>query len=362
MKYFYNKDINMPFREINAAVLLRKKSPLHLKKINFFGPLKKGQVLVKILYSSICGKQIDEIDGVGEVDKYLPHCLGHEGSGVVLDIGFGVKKVKKGQNVILHWIKGTGINSEVPNYCEKKTSKKINAGWVTTFNDFAVVSENRLTSISSKINFKEAALFGCAVPTGIGTILNYQSFNSRDTKENIAIVGCGGVGLLMIQALKIINKKNVIAIDVKKSALKLAKKCGAKETLLMKNKKDFLKQIFKITNNKGVDHVFVNTGNKNAIHQALKILSKKGSFVQVGVPPLKMSIKINLFEVLQGKKIGGCQGGNTIPDKHMKQYLKFYHEKKIKLNMIISKIFPFKKINEAIKYHRKNPGRVLLKF
>ena len=362
MKYFYNKGIVMSYKEINAAVLVRKKSPLHLKKINFFGPLKKGQVLVKILYSGICGKQIDEIDGIGEVDRYLPHCLGHEGSGLVLDVGAGVKKIKKGQNVILHWIKGKGIDSKVPEYYEKKTSKKINAGWVTTFNDFAVVSENRLTSISSKINLKEAALFGCAVPTGIGTILNYQNFNSKDTKENIAIVGCGGVGLLMIQALKIINKKNIIAIDIKNSALKLAKKCGAKETLLMKNQNDFLKKILEITNNKGVDHVFVNTGNKNAIHQSLKILSKKGRFLQVGVPPLKMSIKINLFEVLHGKKIGGCMGGNTIPDKHMEQYIKLYHQKKIKLNMILSKIFPFKKINEAIEYHRRSPGRVLLRF
>ena len=94
MKYFYNKGIVMSYKEINAAVLVRKKSPLHLKKINFFGPVKKGQVLVKILYSGICGKQIDEIDGISEVDRYLPHCLGHEGSGLVLDVGAGVKKIK----------------------------------------------------------------------------------------------------------------------------------------------------------------------------------------------------------------------------------------------------------------------------
>jgi S-(hydroxymethyl)glutathione dehydrogenase/alcohol dehydrogenase len=352
----------MLYKEINAAVLVKKKSALYLKKIEFFGPLKKGQVLVKILYSGICGKQIDEIDGVGEVDKYLPHCLGHEGSGLVLDIGAGVKKVKKGQKVILHWIKGIGINSEVPNYYEKKTSKKINAGWVTTFNDFAVVSENRLSSISSKINIKDAALFGCAVPTGIGTILNYQNFNLKDKKEAIAIVGCGGVGLLMIQALKIIKKKNIIAIDIKPTALQLAKKCGAKETLLMKNQKSFQKKILKITNNKGVDHVFVNTGNKNAIQQALKILSKKSRLVQVGVPSLKMSIKVNLFDVLHGKQISGCMGGDTVPEKHMKKYIKLYQEKKIKLNMIVSKIFPFKKINKAIEYHRRSSGRVLLKF
>ncbi len=127
------------------------------------------------MYSTIFGQQINEIDGVGEVDKYLFHCLGREDSGLALDIGAVVKKVKKGQKVILHWIKGMGINSEEPNYYEKKISKKINARWVTTFNDFAIVSENRFTSISSKINIKDAVLFGCAVPTGIGTILNYQN-------------------------------------------------------------------------------------------------------------------------------------------------------------------------------------------
>ena len=239
-----------------------------------------------------------------------------------------MKKVNPGHKVILHWIKGNGINSSLPEYYEKGSLKKINAGWVTTFNDYAVVSENRVTKLNRKINLKHAALFGCAVPTGVGTILNYKKF----TKGNdfIGIVGCGGVGLLMIEALKIANKKNIIAIDIKENALKLAKKCGAKSVIRFQNNSNYLKKVLKLTNNQGFDHLFVNTGNTKAIVQSLKTLSKKGHFVQVGVPKFKMNAKINLFEILHGKNISGCMGGNTIPQKHMKVYLDLYKKKKIK--------------------------------
>ena len=91
----------------NAAVLEKNNTNLSLKKIIFKGPLKKGQILIKLKYSGICGKQIDEVEGIGGKDLFLPHLLGHEGSGFIVDIGSGVKKTKKGDKVILHWMKSS---------------------------------------------------------------------------------------------------------------------------------------------------------------------------------------------------------------------------------------------------------------
>ena len=102
--------------QFKAAVLEKNNANLSIKRIIFKGPLKKGQILIKLKYSGICGKQIDEVEGIGGKDFFLPHLLGHEGSGIVVDIGSDVKKIKKGDKVILHWIKGSGIESETPKY------------------------------------------------------------------------------------------------------------------------------------------------------------------------------------------------------------------------------------------------------
>ena len=132
---------------MKAAILVESKKPLTIADIDFPKKLEFGQVLVKIFYSGICGSQINEIDAAKEPDKFLPHLLGHEGSGVVEEIGGGVTTVKVGDHVVLHWRKSAGIESVVPRYFWN--GKKLNAGRITTFNEKAIVSENRVTTIHS---------------------------------------------------------------------------------------------------------------------------------------------------------------------------------------------------------------------
>ena len=120
--------------------------------------------------SGICGSQLGEIAGVKGPDRYLPHLMGHEGFADVLEIGPGVKHVKPGDSVVLHWRPGSGIQADPPKY--RWRGEQLNAGWVTTFNRHAVVSENRCTQVPSNINADAAALFGCAITTGFGVIEN----------------------------------------------------------------------------------------------------------------------------------------------------------------------------------------------
>ena len=181
-----------------AAILVELEKPLVLEEVEI-PKLTFGQVLVKVLCSGICGSQLGEIEGVKGDDKYLPHLLGHEGHGEVLECGKGVRSVKPGDKVVLHWRKGIGIDSETPKYLSKNLGL-INAGWVTTFNEYAVISENRLTVIPSHVKPDHAALMGCAVTTALGTLTND---GKSKIGESIAIFGCGGVGLSLIQFAKI---------------------------------------------------------------------------------------------------------------------------------------------------------------
>ena len=125
-----------------AAILVELNKPLILEEIEI-PKLTFGQVLVKVLCSGICGSQLGEIDGAKGKDDYLPHLLGHEGAGTVIDTGEGVTTVQEGDHVVIHWRPSSGIQSPTPNY--KWGRKQVNAGWVTTFNEQAVISENRLT-------------------------------------------------------------------------------------------------------------------------------------------------------------------------------------------------------------------------
>ncbi|MDP2577750.1 MAG: medium chain dehydrogenase/reductase family protein, partial [Candidatus Palauibacterales bacterium] len=153
---------------INAAILVQQQAPLELAEIETPERLRFGQVLVKVHYSGVCGSQINEIDGTKGPDRFLPHLLGHEGCATVLETGEGVTSVKRGDKVVMHWRPGRGIQSETPTY--RWNGKTVNAGWVTTFNNYAIVSENRLTPIPSDFDSRLAPLLGCAVTTAMGVI------------------------------------------------------------------------------------------------------------------------------------------------------------------------------------------------
>jgi S-(hydroxymethyl)glutathione dehydrogenase/alcohol dehydrogenase len=237
-----------------AAILTKQKSPLIIAEIELPQELKVGQVLVKVHYSGICGSQLGEIDGAKGEDKYLPHLLGHEGSGTVIAIGPGVKYVKPGNTVVLHWRKGLGIDGEPPIY--NWNGQNVNAGWVTSFNEHAIISENRLTVIPNDSDLEVASLFGCAVTTGFGVIENNAKLHIG---ESVVVFGAGGIGLNVIQAASLVSAYPIIAVDIYDNRLELAKQMGA--THIINSKSANVKSvILEITNNIGLDSFIDNTG------------------------------------------------------------------------------------------------------
>lgn len=342
-----------------AAIIEKKNKPLAIKTISFNGPLRIGQVLVKLRFTGICGKQIEEISGLDGNDPYIPHLLGHEGSGFVVDIGKGVKKVKKGDKVVLHWMKGSGLESRTPLYYNKK-NVKINAGWVTTFNEYAVVSENRVTPIAKESSWEVATLMGCCVTTGLGAVINLANAKSSDIG---IVIGCGGVGLSIIQGLKYRKVKRIIAVDIRNNNLRKARFLGATE-VINSLKTNLEKRILKmLENNNKTTKVFVSTNNQRALEKAFMLTSAKGQCFVVGRPPRKETIKISALDIFLGKKIMGCHGGDCLPDKDIPLYIKYEKENKIKIKKLIYKTYQFKDINKAILDFKKNAvGRCLIEF
>lgn len=327
---------------MKAAILTELKKPLTIAEIDVPKQLEYGQVLVKVICSGICGSQLGEIDGVKGVDKFIPHLLGHEGAGIVTDVGPGVTKVKKDDHVVLHWRKGAGIESATPKY--NWNGKVVNAGWVTTFNELAVVSENRVTAIAKDIDFEVAALMGCAVTTGFGVINNNAQVKIG---QSIAIFGAGGVGLNEIQGAALVGANPIIAVDIFDHKLQKAKEFGATHTINSQklNPKD---EIIKIVGNKGVDVGIDNTGVVDVINTVYEVTANTGRTILVGVPPADKKINIYSLPLHFDKTITGSFGGETNPTTDIPNYLNLYKQGRFKLKEMISDTFTLDQINEAI--------------
>src|SRR3990167_821080 len=208
-----------------AAILVKTGHSLEIDEIEI-PSLKPGQVLVKVAFSGVCQSQLLEVRGKRGEDKFLPHTLGHEGAGVVLEIGQNVKKVKPGDHVVLSWIKGRGI--EVASTVYTGHNGKINSGAISTFMETTITCENRVTPIPSSMPLREAALLGCAVPTGAGLVMNTAQLRPG---SNIAVFGVGGIGLSAIMTAELMNAATIIAVDIHDHKLEQAKQFGATHTI-----------------------------------------------------------------------------------------------------------------------------------
>ena len=197
--------------KFDAAILTEVNRPLVVETIELDAPLRSGQVLVKVSYSGVCRSQIMEQRGRRGKDKYLPHLLGHEAFGVVVDCADDVKKVSVGNNVILSWLRGSGISAETPVY--KSKLGDINSGQISTFSEYTVVSENCVYQKPEFIPEYYAPFFGCAVPTGSGSILN----SKIPVGNKCLIFGCGGIGIHALCSLRSINPKlSISVVDLQK--------------------------------------------------------------------------------------------------------------------------------------------------
>jgi S-(hydroxymethyl)glutathione dehydrogenase/alcohol dehydrogenase len=332
---------------IKAAVLNKINNDLELKDIFHDGKILKNQVLVKLLYTGICGSQLGEIKGIKGHDRFLPHLLGHEATGKIIKISSNDKEFKVNDKVILHWQKNFGKNSKTPFYYDKN-QKKINAGWVTTFNNYAIVSKNRITKLPKKISLKDGVLFGCAITTSYGAIFKDAKVN-LNKKNKILITGAGMIGQSILIFLNNRNQ-NVLVLEKNSKKRKLIKNIYPKVEIINQIEKKY-KNTF--------NFIFETTGKKEVIEKSYDSIKLDGKLILIGVPDSKEKVRINTLGINYGKKIVGSYGGGINPKKDINKIINHCKKEKIELKKLYDKVYEFKNINSIIK--KLNSGKIIKK-
>ena len=342
-----------------AAILTQTRAPLEIAELRMPERLSFGQVHVRIHYSGICGAQLNEIEAAKGEDKFLPHLLGHEGSGTVVAVGEGVKRVKAGDRVVLHWRQSAGLQCEPPKY--DWNGKTVNAGWVTTFNDEAIISENRLTVIPPDFPLHLAPLFGCAVTTAVGVVNNDAQIKIG---QSVVIFGVGGVGLNIAQAAQMVSANPIVGVDLLDSKLTMAREWGLTHAFNSRTEGDALAaKIREIVGAGGADVVVDTTGNARVIEEAYNLTHADGRTILVGVPRKGDNASIYTLPLHFKKILKGSHGGSVSPDIEIPRLIKLVAQNKMRLEGLVTHTFPLHQINEAIAALRSGEAaRVMLRM
>lgn len=340
-----------------AAILERSREPLLIDMIVPAEGLKAGQVLVRIRYSGICGAQVNEINATKGPDKFLPHLLGHEGIGEILEVGPLVRTVAVGDTVVLHWMPGTGIQSDPANYTWN--GKKLNAGWVTTLSEITIVSENRVTKFESGLDPRFAPLLGCAATTAAGVI-------GRDAGlrlgESVVVLGTGGVGLLVVEVARASGGFPVVGVDIVAERLDSARGMGATAAFNAVDEGDGLETAIRQALGGGVPDVVVETtGNRRMIELGYRLVSGGGRCVLVGVPHHDEPAAIDTLPLHFGAVLTGSKGGGTRPEVDIPRLANLAVDGVFRLQDLPITMLALDQVNDGIDAIRQGlPGRVVI--
>lgn len=339
---------------MKAVILVKKNEPLVVDDLSLPEQLFFGQVKVKNIVSGLCGAQLQEIAGLKNNEKFMPHLLGHEGCGIVEEIGQGVNKVKVGDKVVLHWRKASGIESEFPMY--NWNNRKISGAKLTTLSEYSIVSENRMTKVNNDISNNFCALLGCGLSTGLSVVNNEANIKFG---ESVLILGCGGVGLNCIFASKLSHASPVVGVDISPYKQLLTVKNGGEFYQI-----NYLNQLF--DKYKKFDCIIDTTGNLDLVSKCIPYLSEQGRCIFVSQPKQNSSLvitnPINLFST-KGLSFKTTQAGGFDPDIDIPKYIKLYLNKVINVDNIITDFYDLDSINEAVaKLMTGTSGRILIKI
>lgn len=329
-----------------AAVIFRQKQDLQILNLEI-NNVPRGYALVKMKFAGICHTQLNEISGVLGKDKFLPHCLGHEGVGEIISLGKSVKNFKIGDQVVVSWVKKQ-MNKKFSSVNYQKGSKIINTGGCNTLMNYSLVSENRIFKISKKNKFyRESVLLGCALPTASNAILNNSSITK---KSKILIMGMGGLGYSSLFVLNYLKCKNITCIDSNTNKLNLLKN-KKKFDFIFVNKKKLNE--FKKNNINKFDLIIDCTGSKKLVEQTFSLVKPfSGRFIMIGNTKKKEKISISAWDFIAGKTLTGAWGnGGTI----MKNF-------KINEKILIDQISNIKKVLPKKNYELKDINKAIFDF
>jgi alcohol dehydrogenase len=337
--------------------------PLVIEEVDL-DPPSKDEVLIKIKAVGLCHSDLVAISG--ERARPLPMVIGHEAAGVVELVGPNVENFSPGDHVAAAFVASCGhcemCREGRPSLCEPANHANFSGtlmdgttrlhkdgnhihhhSGVAAFAEYAVISKNALVKIDSSLPFQHAAMFGCAVITGVGAVFNTAHVRSG---QSVAVVGLGGVGLSSLMAARAAGAGKVIAIDVQKNKLDLARDLGAHETYNATDA-DFESLIRKITNG-GVDLAVETAGSPQALETAYAITRRGGMTVTAGLPGPKKTITIqHLSLAAEERCIKGCYMGSCIPSRDIPRYISLFLDGRLPVDRLLSRTISFEELNEA---------------
>ena len=339
------------------------RSVLEVHDIDVRDP-EPSEVLVRTTTSGVCHSDLHFVDGKwAAAFGGLPAVLGHEAAGVVEKVGDDVTYVQPGDNVIMSFRPFCGdcywcLRGE-PNLCPAPNDAALARNRLTwdgrpvvqmasvgSFGEYMLTTQAGVLKIPEDIPPAEAALVGCGVMTGVGAALYTAQVPGGAI---VAVIGCGGVGLNVIQGCKIAGASQIIAVDILDNKLEMATKFGATSTINASNV-DPVEAVKELTSSEGVEGVeiaFEAIGNVNAARQAWDMVRAGGTACIVGMMPLGSEVSLPGPEFLQEKKAIGCMYGSTRFREHMPKLLDLYRQEKLDLTGLVSKRFELGQINEA---------------
>ena len=347
---------------MKAAVLYEYGQPLALEEVELDPPMA-GEVRVHIAAAGICRSDLHFMRGEARIN--LPAVLGHEGSAVVAEVGPGVTSVKPGDHVILSFVPNCGhchfCTIGRTNLCDQNAATSgmlfdgttrlhsgaqriTHMGKVACFAQEAVVPETGCILIDSDFPMAQAALIGCSTTTGVGAVI----FNAKvEPGSTVAVIGCGGVGLNVIQGAKLVNASKIIAVDINEGKLEFAMRFGATHTV-NPTQQDAVKSVREITDGLGADYTFEVFGSSETVTMAYNAARKGGTVVVVGLAPIGDDAAIDPVSLVrQEKTLKGCYYGSSRPSIDMYRMVDLYRSGKLDLDGLVTRHYSLDQVNQA---------------
>lgn len=348
---------------IGAKAPFVESKPLTIEEIEL-APPGHGEVLVKIGAAGLCHSDLSVING--DRPRPMPMALGHEAAGIVEQVGEGVTDLKRGDHVVLVFVPSCGHCGPCaegrPALCEPgaaangagtllsgerrltRGGKPINHHLgCSVFAEYATVSRRSVVKIDPELPLDEAALFGCAVLTGVGAVVNTAQVRAG---ASVAVIGLGGVGLASLLGAAASGARHIIAVDLSESKLDLAKALGATHTFNAGDS-DCQERIREVTSG-GVEYAFELAGSVRALELAYRITRRGGTTVTAGLPPPTATFALPAVNlVAEERTLKGSYIGTCVPSRDIPRYIGLYRQGRLPVNRLMSGTLKLEEINRG---------------
>jgi S-(hydroxymethyl)glutathione dehydrogenase/alcohol dehydrogenase len=342
--------------KMKAAVLYEANTPLVVEEVELRGP-GPGEVLVQYAASGVCHSDYHIVKGDWPHD--LPLVLGHEGAGTVEEVGRGVTVVAPGDRVVLSWKPNCGSCAYCitgrPHLCTDTQDIDEGSGiWlgddrvnmynrVASFAEYMVAPEQGMIPIREEMPLDLASLLGCAVMTGVGAVINTARV---EPGSSVAVFGCGGVGLSMIQGARLVSAARIIAVDVQDHKLEFARRFGATDGINALNQ-DPVEAIKEITGGEGADYAFEAIGIPQVMEQALTSVRRQGMAVVVGIPERGQRMSFPTGLLIGERMLTGSLYGSGNLRMDIPRLVDFYLAGKLDLDTLVTRRYALEGVNDA---------------